>query len=237
MRNTIKIIIFFLFFISYSYAKLIEKHKYIIDNISSKNNAKTVYLTFDICNSREDFNVDMKILDFLINNKINSTFFISGRFLTKQENRDFVKNLAEYDFFSIQNHGLKHKPLSLKKNNIYGIRSTRNKKEVLAEVYDNENLIKQLTNKKTTWYRSGTATYDIEAIKLIKNDYKIAGFATSIDKGATLTNKEIYENRFKIKSGDIILIHINHPEKNTSKGVIKVIKYLKKKGFRFEKLE
>ena len=50
-------------------------------------------------------------------------------------------------------------------------------------------------------------------------------------------SKEKVENAFlKSKNGEIVIIHMNHPESQTAEGTIKAIKELKQKGFRFVKL-
>ena len=51
-----------------------------------------------------------------------------------------------------------------------------------------------------------------------------------------LLMKNKLEQSIKIKKWDIILIHFNHPESDTKKGLIKAIKKLKKDDYRFVSL-
>ena len=211
----------------------------IIDNIINKNNNnnKIVYLTFDACGGKHGMEADLKLINFLKKEKINSTIFVTSKFLYNQKNAELIKELSLLPYIKIQNHGKNHRPASINGKKIYNIRGTKDINELIEEIKNADNLILKITNKKPNWYRSGTAYYDTEVIKIINNlNYNIAGFAITLDAGSTLSKKEIVKNMLLAKNGDILLAHINHPESDTSKGIIKGIKLLKKQGFKFELL-
>lgn len=216
------------------FATFTEHQDGIINNIINTN--KIIYLTFDACGGKSGSQLDMKIINFLKKNKIKSTLFVTSKFILYNNNIDTIKELDNSGYFNIQNHGKNHKPASINGKTIYGIKGTRNIEELKEEILHCNNLIYKIINKIPNWYRSGTAYYDTEAIQLINDlQLNIAGFAIAIDGGATFKKDTIVKNMKNAKNGDILLIHINHPEKqDVRNGVIKGIKYLKKQGYNFE---
>lgn len=57
------------------------------------------------------------------------------------------------------------------------------------------------------------------------------------DAGATFTAEQIKRAFSTVKPGSIIICHMNHPEKDTAKGVMLGVPELKKSGFTFVKLD
>lgn len=193
---------------------------------------KVLYLTFDACEG----SVDEALINLLIKHNVPATLFITARWIDKNP-KTFMK-LAENPLFQIENHGTKHLPASVSGRSIYGIKGTSSKEELIAEIMVNQEKIKKLIDKEPKWYRSGTAYYDIEAVKIIKEELNlnIAGFAISLDAGAILSAQEVYSLSIRAKSGDILLAHMNHPESGTVKGLEKAIPKLLAKGFVFKVL-
>ena len=208
----------------------------IISSIKPHGDEKTVYLTLDACGGPKGSNLDMEIVNFLADNKIEATFFISGKWMNKNTGNFLL--LAGNPLFKIENHGLNHKPASVTGMTVYGIKGTSSKQELLDEILINEFKIMALTGKRPLWYRSGTARYDEGALKIIESDLKlkIAGFAIAADEGATLPPDRVYENIMKAYPGCIILAHVNHPESGTAKGLKRAVTDLIKEGYVFRKL-
>lgn len=217
-----------LFFINSAFAEFGEHLKGIYDTHSEKG----IALTFDLCGGKNGNNFDKKLFDYLKDNKIKATIFLNGRFLKK--NKELIKEISKYSNFDIQNHGLKHRPASITGKSIYGINGFKDEKSFIKDFEDNKKLIFDITGKKTKFYRSGTAYYETKALEILKErGYKAIGFSINGDDGATLKS-ELIEKRFsKAKDGDIIINHLNHPEKNINIGIIKGISKLQKQGFRF----
>jgi len=193
---------------------------------------KVLYLTLDACEGL----VDEALINLLIKHNVPATLFINAQWIDRNS-ESFVK-LAENPLFQIENHGTKHLPASVWGWSIYGIKGTSSKEELIVEIMVNQEKIKKLIDKEPKWYRSGTAYYDFEAVKIIKEELQlnIAGFAISLDAGATLTAQEVYERSMKAESGDILLGHMNHPKSGTAKGLEKAIPKLLAKGFVFKVL-
>lgn len=203
----------------------------ITKNLSDKNaksNQKIIYLTFDACGGDYDKN----LIDFLIKNNINATLFINARWIHAHKD-EFIK-LAKNPLFSIQNHGTNHKPLSINGKEIYGIKGTDSIKEVYDEIMQNDKLIRELSGKNPTYFRSGTAYYDEVAISIAKDlGYSIGGFDVLGDGGATFSKEKIIAQENLIKNGSIIIYHFNKPKSHTLQGLKVLIPKLQQKGFSF----
>ncbi len=229
MKQAILLFSFLMSFSCTSFAAMISNSSEIITNIPTKE--KIAYLTLDACNGK----TDKRLIVFLTQNKIPTTLFLSGKWIKK--NPEIAKKLSLNPLFKIENHGTNHKPASTTETTVYGIKGTKSKEELINEITDNSKEIEKLTHTKPSWFRSGTATYDKNGIKVISSQHiKIAGFAINADQGAKLKKEQVYKNTIKVKSGDIIIAHMNHPESETYEGLKKAITELKKKGWTFATL-
>ena len=197
---------------------------------------KMAALTLDACGgSAKSSGYDKAFIDFLIENKIPATLFINARWI--DTNPAIFAKLASNPLFDIQNHGTKHKPLSLCGESAYGIEGTKNVAEVREEVLGNHEKIKALTGSTMRFFRAGTAHYDDESVKIVNAlGYQIIGFAINADAGATNSAKQIGIEMSKTKSGDIIIAHMNHPESQNAKGLSLALKKMKANGWQFVKL-
>ena len=203
-----------------------------IEGVLDRHDKKGIALTFDLCGGKGGDKFDKKLFNFLKENKIKSTIFVNGRFAEK--NKELIKEISKDSNFDIQNHGFKHRPASVSGKSIYGIKGFKDEKDFIKDLEDNEKLIFDITGKKTNLYRSGTAYYEAQALRILKEKgYKVIGFSINGDGGATFKSKEIEKVFSKAKDGDIIIDHLNHPEKNINIGIIKGISKLKKLGFKF----
>jgi peptidoglycan/xylan/chitin deacetylase (PgdA/CDA1 family) len=198
-------------------------------------NEKVIALTMDACGSPLGMGYDEKLINFLKQEKIPATLFINARWIDK--NLNTFKTLASNPLFEIANHGLEHKPASVNGKSIYDLKGTQNIEELVDEIELNARKIEQITNKRPKYFRSGTAYYDEVAVKIANElKHEVIGFSILGDAGATYT-KEKVENAFlSAKKGEIVIIHMNHPQSQTADGTIKAIKELKEKGFRFVRL-
>ena len=198
-------------------------------------NEKVIALTMDACGSPLGMAYDEKLIDFLKKENIPATLFINARWIDK--NLNTFKTLASNPLFEIANHGLEHKPASVNGKSIYGLDGSKNIEEFVDEIELNARKIESITHKRPKYFRSGTAYYDEVAVKVSNTlHHEVIGFSILGDAGATYT-KEKVENAFlKAKNGEIVIIHMNHPQSQTADGTIKAIKELKQKGFRFVRL-
>jgi len=197
---------------------------------------KKIALTFDACGgSAKSSQYDAGLIEFLIDNHIPATLFINARWI--DTNRDIFLKLASNPLFEIANHGTVHKPLSTEGKSIYGLKGTASDADVIAEIEGNNEKIFFLTGKRPHFFRSGTAYYDEKAVALAReHGMEIGGFSVLGDAGATFSAPKVAKQLIGAHSGDIVLLHMNHPEGGTREGVIMGTTALLKEGFTFVRL-
>lgn len=233
-----KQLIYFLIILPFLYA---DEPKQWGENVTGvvttfESSKKEIALTFDACGgSFRSSQYDEGLINFLSENHIPATLFINSRWI--KSNPDAFSRLAANPLFEIANHGTAHRPLSVNGKSIYNIAGTTSPEEVVQEINGNGDLIEKLTGKRPRFFRSGTAYYDEEAIKIAhKNGVDIGGFSVLGDAGATFSAEKVAHQITNAKSGDIILLHMNHPESGTREGIIDGVTKLKSEGFNFVRL-
>ena len=194
---------------------------------------KVVALTLDACGG----GFDADLANFLIEHHIQATIFATRRWIRR--NPDGLALLkAHADLFDLENHGANHLPAVIGVDrSVYGLAGVADLKQLKREVSGGADAVKAATGIAPHWYRGATGEYDPEALKAIEAmGYKVAGFSVNADSGATLGKKQIVGRLKKVRSGDIIIAHLNKPESDTGKGMAEGLKLLLDQGFRFVKL-
>lgn len=200
-----------------------------------KSGEKVVALTFDACGSGKGMGVDRELIAFLEREQIPATLFINARWIGP--NQETFDRLAGNSLFEIANHGYRHRPASVNGRSVYGISGTRDVGELIDEIELNARYIGELTGKRPRYYRSGTAYYDEFAVKIAGDlGEQIAGFSVLGDAGATWSAEQVKKALLTVRPGDIVILHMNHPEAGTGRGVMAAVPELKKRGFRFVRL-
>jgi peptidoglycan/xylan/chitin deacetylase (PgdA/CDA1 family) len=198
---------------------------------------KVVALTFDACGGRGGNKFDSSLINFLRREKIPATLFVTGKWI--DANYTVFIELSKDALFEIENHGLNHKPCSVCGDSIYGIKGTTNVLDALDEIEANALKIKEITGRRPLFYRSATAYTDEACVKIAK-DLNITIVSFGVLSNDALPNNSaqtIKENVLKnVKPGAIIIMHFNHPERNTYKSLIEIIPELRKQGYGFVKL-
>lgn len=211
-----------------------EKVPGVITRIDSQD--KIIALTFDACGGKNGDGYDKELIDYLIRENIPASLFINSRWI--DENYDIFMKLAGNPLFEIENHGDKHKPLSVNGKSAYNIDGTKNVKEIVDEVQENEQKIQKLTGRRPRFFRSGTAYYDDVAAGIVRDlGEEPVNFSIIGDAGATYNKEQVNKACLKARPGDIIIFHMNHPGKGTAKGIMMAVPELRKRGFQFVKLE
>lgn len=191
-------------------------------------------LTLDLCGSKGD-SLDRDLVRFLIDEDIPVTFFVSSRWIKRHP--DLHAMLKSVPIFEIEAHGAAHVPASLNGRAVYGIDGTKDAGELYDEVMKNADDIERVFGTRPMYFRSGTAYYDEYAVELIR-ELGFAPVGSSIlgDAGATYSEKQVVAAVTNARSGDIIIAHANHPERDTGRGLKKALPILRDRGFRFVKL-
>ena len=196
---------------------------------------RVVALTLDACGSPRGKGVDSALLAFLERERIPATLFINARWI--DANPTLFRQLAANPLFEIANHGLHHRPASVSGRSAYGIAGTGSVGELVEEIEGNARKIGALTGVRPRVYRSGTAYYDDLAVEVSRRlGHAVAGFSVLGDAGATFRRAQVRDALLSAHAGDIVLLHMNHPEGETAAGVIDALPELLRRGFRFVKL-
>jgi peptidoglycan/xylan/chitin deacetylase (PgdA/CDA1 family) len=196
---------------------------------------KVIALTFDACGSARGKGVDSGLMDFLIREQIPATLFVNGRWI--DANPELFRQLAANPLFEIANHGVHHRPASVSGRSVYGIAGTRNIDEVVEEIELNARRIEATSGIRPKLYRSGTAYYDEIAVQIAQElGHDVAGYSLLGDAGATWNASRVTAALLKAAPGDIVLLHMNHPEAGTGVGVMAAVPELQRRGFRFVRM-
>jgi peptidoglycan/xylan/chitin deacetylase (PgdA/CDA1 family) len=196
---------------------------------------KVLALTFDACGGPKGSRYDAKLIDFLTGEAIPATLFISGKWM--DANPEIFQTLSSNPLFEIENHGLTHRPCSATGRSVYGIKGTKSVGEIYNEIEGNALKIMNLTGRRPKYYRPGAAYSDEICVEIANAlGYEVVNFSVRGDAGATYPKRQVEEALLHSASGSIVLMHMNHPEGGTAKGVIAAIPELRNRGFRFVKL-
>lgn len=196
-----------------------------IKNIPSSD--KIVYLTFDTCPTDK---VDFDIVNFLIDNKIEATIFLNIDWYkrNKEKGLEFLKN----PLFSIGGHGYNH------------MRPFRQSfAEQLKDIESCINFIEKEFNTEVKLYRSPYGTPNEDTFSILDSlSLKFISWAGHImDRKAENVdydlekNLELYAEKY-VKTGDVLIFHINLEDENSFLFLKKTYRILKANGFSFKKI-
>jgi len=198
---------------------------------------KIAVITLDACGGKKGSGYDRELIDFLRENKIPASLFMTGLWI--DANPALVKELAADPLFDIENHGMSHKPASVNGARIYGRRGTKNPGELVDEIELNAIKIEKITGRRPLFYRSGTAYFDDVAVKIVYDLNQTPVNFSIVSGDAAGFKPEKIEKRIMsgIKNGSVIIGHMNRPGKNLYPAMKKSLLKLKEQGYRFVKLE
>ncbi len=175
-----------------------------------------VALTLDACSGR----FDDDLIEFLIRNRIPATIFATKKWLLKNPQGVAIIK-AHLDLFDVENHGENHIPAVIGRGKkVYGIPGEPDILHLRREVSEGAKAITDIIGVAPRWYRGATAEYDAPAVDEIgKMGYKIAGFSINADAGASLGRKAIVKRLQNVRSGDVIIAHMNKPASDSAEGL------------------
>ncbi|MBS1508449.1 MAG: polysaccharide deacetylase family protein [Bacteroidetes bacterium] len=199
---------------------------------------KIVALTFDACGGPTGSGYDKELIDYLKHEKIPATLFISGRWIEK--NPLIFKQLCDEPLFEIENHGLTHRPLTVAGEAMYKITGTKDGSQAYDEIELNARQIQFYSHRKPKYFRPGTATADEGAMAIANAlGVSVVGFSVLSNDALVLASKELIKTSVlnKVCPGAIIIMHMNHPERNSFEALQEIISILKSQGFQFTTIE
>lgn len=189
---------------------------------------RVLALTLDACGGA----YDKELLQFLVREQIPATLFLAGRWVDAHPRE--AAELAANPLFEIANHGDQHRPASVTGRKAYGLRGTRNARELVEEIEESDRKLRALGVRAPRYYRSGTNFYDDVALALAADlGYEVVGYTVAGDAGATLSRNKVRDALLGSRPGDIVLCHMNHPRSDTAEGLTEALPLLVQKGFRF----
>lgn len=191
-----------------------------------------VALTLDACSGK----ADARIFKALVDNRIPATVFVTARWLKR--NPEATQLMLDHPaLFQIENHGARHVPAVDVPATVYGIAAAGSPAAVKAEVQAGAEAVRAATGHGPRWYRGATARYSPGAIADITGlGQSVAGFSLNADQGAMLPAAAVEKRLARARAGDVIIAHVNHPERTAGAGLVRGLLALKAKGFVFVKL-
>jgi len=168
-----------------------------------------VALTFDLCPVRNGTGYDQALIDYLIEQKIPATFFMSGKWIMKHDRQ--VKALLQVPFFEVGTHGEVHAHMPLHS-------AEEQKQEILGPV----RLLKANYNHDATLFRPPYGEFNDDTVNVTRSLglQFILWDVVSGDPDPTLTANQI-EGRLKryVRKGSVIVMHANGKGKHTHEAV------------------
>ncbi|MBI5726605.1 MAG: polysaccharide deacetylase family protein, partial [Ignavibacteriales bacterium] len=162
--------------------------------------SKILALTFDACEAENPAWFDEGILQYLVNNKIPCTIFLSGNFAIRNGKR--LKEISNYPFIEFGNHTFHH----------YQHSENLSKSGFMWELHATDSVIKNITGKTPKYFRFPGGNFNGQSLIWVK----AAGLQTvhwsfaSGDPDPKLSAKAIMDWVYwKTKPGNILIFHIN----------------------------
>lgn len=189
----------------------------------------TVALTLDACSGK----VDWRIIDTLIAQHIKATIFVTGRWIAANP-QALGTLVAHPDLFELEDHGLNHIPAIVGSAHPYGLLPAGTVAGVKAEVEGGAERLRRVAGVEARWYRGAAALYTADAMAAITSEgLRVAGFSLNADFGASVSQRMAAQRMQLARSGDVIIAHVNQPDRPAGAGIAEGIIALKQKGFRF----
>lgn len=164
-----------------------------------------VALTFDLCPVRNGAGYDQALIDYLIEQKIPATFFMSGNWMKKHDRH--VKTLLQVPFFEVGTHGDVHAHMPFHS-------AAEQEQEILGPV----RLLKAKYNHEAALFRPPYGEFNDDTVNVVRalGLRFILWNVVSGDPDPTLTALQI-ENQLKrsARKGSVIVMHANGKGQHT----------------------
>jgi peptidoglycan/xylan/chitin deacetylase (PgdA/CDA1 family) len=193
----------------------------------------TVALTLDACPGA----FDERIAAALVKGGTPATIFVTELWLRRNP-AGLAFLLAHRDLFGIENHGELHIPPVLGHRSIFGLPVAGDLVAVRREVTEGATCIGTTTGAASRWYRAAGGYYSPSAMPAIQElGFGIAGYSLNADVGASLPARSVAGRIVNATNGEIIVAHINQPDRSSGEGVVAGIWELQRRGVRFLRLD
>jgi peptidoglycan/xylan/chitin deacetylase (PgdA/CDA1 family) len=200
-------------------------------DVSDPVHAKDVALTLDACGG----GYDRDTIATLVRLRVPATLFVTRIWLDRHP-AALRELLAHPELFELENHGSRHVPAVVGRR-LYGMQGASDSAGVAREVDGGAQAVMQATGRAPRWFRGAGAAYDVPSLQVIARlGYPVAGFSLNADDGATLGAASVAKRLRQMKTGDIVIAHMNRPASGTAEGLAAALPELLGRGVRFVKL-
>ncbi len=182
---------------------------------------KVVALTFDACPTNNDPSYDEGIVEVLLEQDVDATMFLSGRWVEKHERE--TKKLAEH--FEIASHGYTHVHYD-----------EQTSEWVLRDLARAQRVIENVTGKRPKFFRPPAIKWNEDTRAQVKKlGLRMVTFdVASGDPDPNLKADAIVRYvLWKTKPGSVLIFHVNGKGWTTAETLPKIIRGLRKKGYGF----
>jgi len=191
---------------------------------------KVAALTFDACETITPAYFDLPLLNFLLRKELPFTLFLSGKFALRPSNALIIRALSRDPLVEIENHSFTH-PLHMER-----LPASRIEEEVLKT----QNLLFNLTGKKTRFFRFPGGNCNARTVALVESlGYRVVHWTFASgdpDRHITPKRLETWVLR-ETRPGYILIFHINGRGYSTAKALPVIVKELERRGYRFVRLD
>ena len=191
--------------------------------------APRIALTLDACPG----GFDMRVGQALVDQRIPATIFVTQLWLRRNP-AALAFLLTHRDLFALENHGAFHVPPVLGSGTVYGLPVAETLTAIEKEIADGAAAVAAATGVAPRWYRGATGRYSPEAITVIERlGYGVAGYSLNADAGASLPAAAVTARIARAADGDVIVGHINQPNRPSGPGIVAGTLALRQRGFGF----
>ncbi len=185
---------------------------------------RVVALTFDACEGWERVSFDREVLDFVLEQKIPVTLFVTGKFV--QNNATDIARLSKLDFVDIENHSWDH-PNTMNRFDPH---------RVVNEVGRAQQEIGRVTGKPPQFFRFPAGNFNQRGLKAVEDlGLKVVHWRwASGDPSHGETAARLFTRTMtNVEPGDVLIFHINGRGVHTAEALPHIVAALKEQGFRF----
>jgi peptidoglycan/xylan/chitin deacetylase (PgdA/CDA1 family) len=168
--------------------------------------------------------LDLGITSYLVERRIAFTMFMGGRFA--RDNAAAVRELAKYDFVSIQNHSWSHN------NDMRNLDDERVRSEVLRA----SAMIESVTGHRPTLFRFPAGNADertVAEVRALGLEVVHWRWAEG-DPDPNISADQLVEQTLaRTRPGDILVFHVNGRGWHTAEALPRIVDGLAARGFSF----
>ena len=187
----------------------------------------TVVLTLDACSGGPD----AWLVHFLAAERIDCSIFVTGAFAQKSP-----KSVAYFvdQGWGVLNHGEQHHAPIASPGRLWNVPCTGSIEGLQREVENGASQLAKFREHSPRVYRGATAMYDARTLAwLDANDWVVGGYSVAADAGGRSTKALARKVAGEVRAGDVLLAHINHPERENGVHVVETLQALQARGFSF----